>query len=75
MQLDKNQRQSRVEKRLLGKNTACLLGNVQPRGGGLYGGRGGQVIWRAGGQNIRNQYRRMEIGPGPIAVDRERGGY
>ena len=30
--------------------------NTQPRrgfGGGLYGGGGGQIVWRAGGQNFR----------------------
>ena len=32
--------------------------NVQPRGGlsgGSYGGRGGQIIWRTGGQNFRGE--------------------
>ena len=40
VRLDKNQRQSRAEKRMLGRNTACPGGNVQPRGGygrGSYG--------------------------------------
>jgi len=48
VQLDKNQRQSRVEERLLRRNAAHLGKNVQPRGGGyrggLYGGRGGQIM-------------------------------
>jgi len=51
VRLDKNQRQSRAEKRMLGRNTACPGGNVQPRGGygrGSYRGRGRQIMWRAG---------------------------
>jgi len=51
VRLDRNQRQSRVEKRMLGRNAACPGGNVQPRGGfggGSYGGRGRQIIWWAG---------------------------
>ena len=43
VRLDRNQRQSRMEERMLGRNAACPGGNVQPRGGGLYGGRGGQI--------------------------------
>jgi len=49
VRLDRNQRQSRVEERMLRRNMACLGGNAQPRGDygeGLYGGRGGQIIWR-----------------------------
>jgi len=44
VRLDKNQRQSRVEERMLGRN-------AQPRGGygrGSYGERGGQIMWRQG---------------------------
>jgi len=44
VRLDRNQRQSRMEERMLGKNMACPGGNVQPRGGyggELYRGRGG----------------------------------
>jgi len=44
--LNRNQRQSREEERMLGRNVACPGRNVQPRGGyggGLYGGRGGQI--------------------------------
>jgi len=48
VRLDRNQRQSRIEERMLGRNAACLGGNVQPRGGGSYGGRGGQITWRTG---------------------------
>jgi len=33
----------------LGRNAVCPGGNAQPRGGGSYGGRGGQIIWRTGG--------------------------
>jgi len=46
VRLDRNQRQSRSEERILGRNVACPGGNVQQRGGyggGLYGGRGGQI--------------------------------
>jgi len=46
VRLDRNQRQSRVEKRMLGRNIACPGENTQQRGGyggGLYGGRGGQI--------------------------------
>jgi len=32
VRLDRNQRQSRVEERVLGRNTACPGGNAQPRG-------------------------------------------
>jgi len=46
IRLDRNQRQSRAEERVLGRNVMCPGGNVQPRGrygGGLYRGRGGQI--------------------------------
>jgi len=49
VRLDRNQRQSRAEERVLGRNVACPGGNVQPRGGGSYRGRGGQITWRMGG--------------------------
>jgi len=52
VRLDRNQRQSRAEERMLGRNAARPEGNVQPRGsfeGGSYGGRGGQITWRAEG--------------------------
>ena len=42
--LDRNQRQSRAEEKLLERNAAYPLENVQPRGEGLYKGRRGQVI-------------------------------
>ena len=43
VRLDRNQRQSRIEKRTLGRNAAHPGGNAQPRGGGSYGGREGQI--------------------------------
>jgi len=46
VRLDRNQRQSRAEERILGRNAAHPGGNAQPRGGygeGLYGGRKGQI--------------------------------
>jgi len=51
VKLDRNQRQSRAEQRILGRNMACPGGNALPRGGyggGSYGGRGGQIMWRQG---------------------------
>jgi len=49
VRLDRNQRQSRAEERVLGRNAARSGGNAQPRGGGSYGGKGGQITWRMGG--------------------------
>jgi len=60
VRLDRNQRQSRIEERILGRNTACPGGNTQPRGGyrgGSYGGRGGQIMWRTGGPSTEGGYR------------------
>jgi len=62
VRLDRNQRQSRAEQRMLGRNAACPGGNAQPRGGS-YGGRGGQITQRwgdngggyRGGGNIGNR--------------------
>ena len=51
VRLDRNQRQSRAEERMLGRNAAHPGGNAQPRegfGGGSYGGKEGQITWRAG---------------------------
>ena len=48
VRLDRNQKQSRMEERILERNVVCPGGNVQPRGGGLYGGREGQITWRMG---------------------------
>jgi len=43
VRLDRNQRQSRAEERVLGRNVVRPGGNVQPRGEGSYGGKGGQI--------------------------------
>jgi len=43
VRLDRNQRQSRIEERMLERSAVCPGGNAQPRGGGSYGGRGGQI--------------------------------
>jgi len=45
VKLDRNQRQSRAEERMLGRNAARPGGNVQPRGGS-YRGRGRQIMQR-----------------------------
>jgi len=77
MRLDRNQRQSRAEERVLGRNVACPGGNAQPREGGLYGGRGGQIMWRTrggykggGGENTFNRGG-TQVGPrrDPNAMD------
>ena len=84
VRLDRNQRQSRAEERVLGKNTACPGGNAQPREGRSYGERGGQIMWRTGGgnrggggENMSNR-ERAQMGPrkdpNTMDVDRERGG-
>ena len=81
VRLDRNQRQSRAEERVLGRNTACPGGNVQPREGRLYGGRGGQIMWRTegeyrggGGGNMSNR-REAQMGPrrDPNTMDVDRG--
>jgi len=80
VRLDRNQRQSRAEERVLGRNTACPGGNVQLRegvGGGSYGGRGGQIMHRwgeTGGGNIFNR-EGNQLGPrrDPNAMDVDRG--
>jgi len=81
VRLDRNQRQSRAEERVLGRNTVCPGGNVQPREGRSYGGREGQIIWRTGGRyrgggggNISNRGG-AQTGPrrDPNAMDMDRG--
>ena len=89
VRLDRNQRQSRAEKRLLGRNAACPTGNAQLRGGygeGSYEGREEQIIWRA--ENPSKRYRGggpsmpnweggqigLERDPNAMDVDRGRGG-
>jgi len=84
VRLDRNQRQSRAKERVLGRNTACPGGNVQPRGGGSYRGREGQITWRIGGEYRRGGGRNMtnregaQTGPrrdpNAMDVDRGRGG-
>ena len=44
VRLDRNQRQNRAKERVLERNAAHPGGNVQPREGGSYRGRGGQIM-------------------------------
>jgi len=81
VRLNRNQRQSRIEERILGRNAVCLEENVQPRGGGSYGGRGGQITWRTGveykGEGEGNTFNKggAQTGPrrDPNAMDIDRG--
>jgi len=84
VRLDRNQRQSRAEERVLGRNAVYPGGNAQPREGGSYEGRGGQIMWRmgggyrgGGGGNTTNR-RGAQMGPrrdpNAMDVDRGRGG-
>ena len=80
VRLDRNQRQSRVEKRMLGKNMVHLQGNAQPSRGfreGLYEGRRGQIVQRADSQNFReraqNNWREQGLGRDLNAIDINRG--
>ena len=66
-----------MEKRMLGRNVVHLGGNVQPRGGGSYGGREGQIMWRTEG-GYRRRGGNMggaQAGPrrDPNAMDVDRG--
>ena len=72
VRLDRNQRQSRAEERVLGRNAARPGGNAQPRGGS-YGGRGGQIMQRWGDKG--GGYRGNQPGPrrDPNAMDVDRG--
>jgi len=80
VRLDRNQRQSKAEERMLGRNAARPEENVQPRGG-AYEGRGGQITQRwedngggyRGGGNTGN--RGNQLGPrrDPNAMDVNRG--
>jgi len=86
--LDRNQRQSRAEERVLGRNAVHPGGNTQPRGGvgeGSYGERGGQIMHRwgetkGGYRRGGNTFNRGGNQPGPqrdpntMDVDRGRGG-
>jgi len=81
VRLDRNQRQSRAEERMLGRNVARPGGNAQPRGGS-YEGRGGQIMQRwgdnageyRGGENIVNR-EESQTGPrrDPNTIDVDRG--
>jgi len=84
VRLDRNQRQSRIEERMLGRNTVCPGGNAQPRGsygGGSYRGRGEQITWRTEGEyrgrEGGNMFNRggAQIGPkrDPNAMDVDKG--
>jgi len=81
VRLDRNQRQSSTEERVLGRNVVCPGGNAQPRKERSYGGRGGQIMWRTGGEyrgggggNTSNR-REAQTGPkrDPNAIDVNRG--
>ena len=81
VRLDRNQRQSRAEERMLERNAVHPGGNAQPRGGGSYGGRGGQITWRTGGGysggGEGNMFNRggAQMGPkrNPNTMDIDRG--
>jgi len=81
VRLDRNQRQSRAEERMLERNAVYPGGNAQPRGGGSYGGRGGQITWRTGGGysggGEGNMFNRggAQMGPrrNPNTMDIDRG--
>jgi len=82
VRLDRNQRQSRAEERVLGKNAVHPGKNAQPRERGSYGGRGRQIMWRTegeyrgegGGGNTFNR-EGAQMGPrrDPNAMDVDRG--
>jgi len=83
IRLNRNQRQSRAEERMLGRNAVRAGGNAQSRGGGSYRGRGGQITWRMGGEyrgGGGNAFNRGEAqgglrrDPNAMDVDRGRGG-
>jgi len=82
IRLDRNQRQSRAEERMLGRNAVRAGGNAQSRGGGSYRGRGGQITWRMGGEyrgGGGNAFNRggaqggLRRDPNAMDVDRGRG--
>jgi len=80
VRLDRNQRQSRMEKKMLGRNVARPGRNAQPRGGGSYGGRGGQITWRTEGGyrgrggNMGGVQAGSRRDPNAMDVNRGRGG-
>ena len=82
VRLDKNQRQSKIEEQILGRNTMYPQGNSQPRGEfgrGSYRRREGQIMQRLEDQ-YRGGYQNRGGQPGPIRdpntmeVNRGRGG-
>jgi len=90
VRLKRNQRQSRAEKRMLGRNAVYPGENVQPRGsfgGESYGGKRGQITWRAealyiggnrgGGGNVFSRGGN-QVGlwrdPNTVDVNRRKGG-
>jgi len=78
IRLDRNQRQSRMEERMLERNVVCPEGNAQPRGGGSYGGREGQIIWRMeggyrGGNTLSRERTQIGSRRDPNAIDIDRG--
>ena len=61
VRLNRNQKQSRIEERMLERNTVHLGGNVQSREdyrGGSYRGKEGQIIQKTKGPSIGGGYRR-----------------
>ena len=68
----------------MGRNVVHPGENAQPRGGGSYGGRGGQITWRTGGGyrggGGENTFNRGGAQTGPrrdpntMDIDRGRGG-
>jgi len=84
VRLDRNQRQSRIEERMLGRNAVCPGRNAQPRGGGSYGGKGGQITWRmeggyrGGGKGNKFNRGKTQVGPrrdlNAMDIDRGREG-
>ena len=79
VRLDKNQRQSKIEEKMLERNVVCPGGNAQPRGRGLYGGREGQITWRIeegyrGGNTLNRGGTQMGPRRDPNTMDIDRGG-
>jgi len=81
VRLNRNQRQSRAEERMLGRNAACPGGNAQPKGGS-YKGRGGQIMqrwgdngagYRRGGDMLNRGGYQLGSQRDPNAMDVDRG--
>jgi len=74
VRLDRNQRQSREEERVLGRNVVHPERDVQPREGygeGSYRRRGRQITWRAGGLSIGGGYKRGEEEEETCSIEEE----